>query len=309
MPTFHYLKKSFVPFCSVLFLLVFSVQMKAEVCSSEDIQQTSVSKQTSEVDLVELANEFVKKNKMAESIKIYCESIKNDKQIALAHNNLAFVYAQLERYQDAIDAQTIAINSKLKNDNLELDVAQAYYNLGSFNLKAKNYYESLEALEKSLELNPNWVAALNDKGVVLSHLKQLPEAISFYKKAIALDKNFSLGYFNIGTAYLDLGNYKEAQKYFYESIRINPKSIEAYFFLGATKFRMGDKKEAVKMFDKVLEINPNFAEAHYYLSIVYMEQNKTSASLEHFSKVKSLNDEMAQRLLKTLQSSFVVKAN
>lgn len=309
MPTFHYLKKSFVPFCSALLLMVFSVQTKAEVCSASDIQQTSVSKQTSEVDLVEFANEFVKKNKMAEAIKLYCESIKSEKQIALAYNNLAFVYAQLERFQDAIDAQTTAINSKMKNDSLELDIAQAYYNLGSFNLKAKNYYESLDAIQKSLELNPNWVAALNDKGVVLSHLKQLPEAISFYKKAVALDKNFFLGYFNLGTAYLDLGNYKEAQKYFNEAIGINPKSVEAYFFLGATKFRMGDKKEAVKMFDKVLEINPNFAEAHFYLSIVYMEQNKTSASLEHFSKVKSLNDEMAKKLLKTLQSSFVVKAN
>jgi tetratricopeptide (TPR) repeat protein len=63
----------------------------------------------------------------------------------------------------------------------------------------KNLGKSEEAIacyDKALLLNPNYVAAYNNKGIALGNLGKSEEAIVCYDKALALNPNYVAAYNN-----------------------------------------------------------------------------------------------------------------
>ena len=55
--------------------------------------------------------------------------------------------------------------------------------------KSGKYQEAIEHFDKAIELDPNYVDAWYNKGVVLDNLGEHEEAIECYDKALELDPN------------------------------------------------------------------------------------------------------------------------
>ncbi len=60
----------------------------------------------------------------------------------------------------------------------------SWYTTGNENAKNGNNEDALVAYDKSLEMDPNHVSAWNNKGIILSRLKQFEASIVCYDKAI-----------------------------------------------------------------------------------------------------------------------------
>ena len=76
----------------------------------------------------------------------------------------------------------------------------SWYSIGNSSAKDGNHEDALIAYEKALEIDPKHVSAWNNKGIVLSRLKQFEEAISCYDKAIELSPEYANAWYNKANA-------------------------------------------------------------------------------------------------------------
>ena len=93
--------------------------------------------------------------------------------------------------------------------------------------KQGRYEESLLYCDKALEIDPNHVLALGNKGVALGNLGRYEEAISYFDKALEIDPNNADALYNKGFALYNLGRYKEAISYFDKALEIDPNYANA----------------------------------------------------------------------------------
>ncbi len=65
-------------------------------------------------------------------------------------------------------------------------------------INLKRFEEAIVCFDKAIELNPNDIEALNNKGASLDYLKRHDEAIECFNKCLELDSNHSEALFNKG---------------------------------------------------------------------------------------------------------------
>ena len=90
---------------------------------------------------------FQREGKIGEAIERYLAILADEPENLEAHNNLANVYARIERFEDA---------ARLYEKAIELDPgnAQVHYNLGHAYLRQGENRKALNAFEQAVELDP-----------------------------------------------------------------------------------------------------------------------------------------------------------
>ena len=122
-------------------------------------------------------------------------------------------------------------------------------------LSENKYKEVIEAIDKSLEINPSDNIALSIKSVALFNIGKYKEAIEICNKSLEIDPN---GYSILsikGNALADIGEYDEAIEIFNKALEISPNDNYALTSKGATFVKIEKYEEAIEVFDKSLEIN------------------------------------------------------
>lgn len=137
-----------------------------------------------------------------------------------------------------------------------------FTDLGIAETNARNFDAALEALDKSLELKPDWALTYFSKGIAYHNLNQLQAAIENYSKAIELDKKMIDAYFNRAQAELAKAHPTEnelccALKDLEKAAELNPKFFNAHHYAGVVKMKLKDYKGAVESLDKAIEIAPD----------------------------------------------------
>jgi arylsulfatase A-like enzyme/Flp pilus assembly protein TadD len=134
-------------------------------------------------------------------------------------NTLGFAYSKRNEWDKAIEAYNQALS-------LDLNYAQAYFNLGDayFSLANKNRDQGL--IQKSLEN---------------------------YKKAIEVDPIYPSPYFGLGMVFRQIGNFDEAISYWIKSIELQPDFDMAIYYLGLVYLEKGDKSKALACFNTLKE--------------------------------------------------------
>lgn len=91
---------------------------------------------------------------------------------------------------------------------LKPDWVEAQYNLGVAYLENEEWAAATNALERTLELDPNHADALNNLAIVAHRELRLSEAIALFRQAIALRYDFPDAHFNLGITLLQAGQYE-----------------------------------------------------------------------------------------------------
>mgnify|MGYP001181518806 CR=1 FL=1 len=178
-------------------------------------------------------------------------------------------------------------NNLIEAQNLYMQVLQIdpYYvdaniNLGVILQNTGNFEKAKIHYEKVIEVDPNNANIQANLGVIFKELGENQKAKICYLKAIEGNPNHPNAHNNLGVVFDELGEYQKAKNCFEKAIEITPNSASIYFNFGAVLQPLAENQKAIRCYEKAIEIDPTYVDAHNNLGIVFRE-------LGEYQKAKS----------------------
>ena len=163
--------------------------------------------------------------------------------------------------------------------------------------KAKKYYDN------AIKIDPNNVSANGNLGVIFKALGENQKAKSCYEKAIEFAPNYVNAHSNLGVVFEELGDLEKAKSCFEKAIEINPNIANIQSNLGAIFHKLGEYQKAKSCFQKAIEINPNYIDANQRLGILFKVLGDFPKAKSYFKKIIEIdpNNLVAYNHLGSLQ--------
>jgi len=141
--------------------------------------------------------------------------------------------------------------------------ALQFYNQSKALMKAELYEEAIERLDRALDLKPDFVQALNDRGFALGKLGRHLERFSTCDRAVQIDPSFPEAWNCRGLAQLDLGKPDAAIADYNRALAIDGTYARAWYNKGEALLLMKRHNEAIAVSDILLGIEPDYFLAWY----------------------------------------------
>lgn len=168
-------------------------------------------------------------------------------------------------YLDAGDT-AIAVSSFQTAIEVDPKHYDSYIMLGKIWAEVKPEF-SETYYDQALELEPESVEALYNKGVLLQNQDRYSESYQIYDRIISIDSSAYFAYYNKGYVLLvSDSSYTEAIQYFERSLLYYPYYHQAYYNIGLCYENLGEFELSEKNYKKSLEIDPQFDPAAKGLS-------------------------------------------
>lgn len=187
----------------------------------------------------------IEREVMAEDRKIY------DRHPTLK-KRLSYLPDIPDQFIDNRSARELLVNPKQYEQKLSKFVFKTSYLFGM---------DSVNGLDKILELDPDDVFVWSKKAMMLVASRLYKEAIECCDKAIEIEPNYTFAWNVKGGVYHILKKYQEAVDCFETALRINPKLSDVWHNKGVTYYELGKYQKAIDCFDKALKIDPDDNEA------------------------------------------------
>ncbi|MBO8430019.1 tetratricopeptide repeat protein [Spirochaetes bacterium] len=137
-----------------------------------------------------------------------------------------------------------------------------YTDIGINETNKGNFDEAIEALDKAIELKPDFALAYFSKAIAFHNKLELEEAYENYTKAIEINPKMIDAYFNLAQVILARkpatdDDLKEALKNLEKAVELDEKFTDAYYYIGVIKKNLEDYKGAISALDKSIALEPN----------------------------------------------------
>lgn len=183
-----------------------------------------------------------------EALKNYDEALKLDKENLSFHFERADVCIDLEKYHEAIEGFTVALERK----GTEF---QAYVKRGLCYRRVGNLAASIDDLKYAVAIDPTNADGHNHLGLTNAEAQDFREAKKNFHNAVELDA--TAGYLNnLGLSCYHLGEYDEALDHFRASLQKVPDAC-VYFNSGNAKCALGHHEEAVIDYAEAALLDPD----------------------------------------------------
>jgi tetratricopeptide (TPR) repeat protein len=96
--------------------------------------------------------------------------------------------------------------------------AEKFFNAGGYKFISGDNTGALADFNKAIQIDPNYVKAYSNRGLVKDALKDEAGAIADYNKAIELDPKYQFAYYNRANAEVNLKKYTNAIADYNEAI-------------------------------------------------------------------------------------------
>jgi tetratricopeptide (TPR) repeat protein len=173
---------------------------------------------------------------------------------------MPFFPANLPEFPPAIRREGRSIIGEFYDPTDRFDAARLY-DRGVAHFEAGEYDEAVEALDASLQLAPDRVAALYYKGTALAKLGRHEVALKVYDAALELNPGDAEILFNKGIALDELGRPDDAIAAYDEALATEPDHAGALTNKGAILAEQGRDEAALRALGAALEVRPGDADA------------------------------------------------
>jgi tetratricopeptide (TPR) repeat protein len=133
--------------------------------------------------------------------------------------------------------------------------ADDWFELG-YELELSEPDQARDAYRRTLELDPDHIAARVNLGRLLHEKKQFKLAEIHYRLAVAVEPRNTTALFNLGVALEDLGKLDEAASVYESAVEAEPAHADAHFNLAQLYERMGKKALAIRHLKAYQSIRP-----------------------------------------------------
>ncbi|RKY34305.1 hypothetical protein DRO38_02490 [Candidatus Bathyarchaeota archaeon] len=173
-------------------------------------------------------------------------------------------------------------------------VCNKFTELGNQLLKEGRYKEAGKYYYKTLRVDPDFLEAHNNLGVVLESQGKLDEAIKHYKRVLEINPEYAEVHINLGNVLTRQGRTNEAIEHYQKALEIDPDLEPAYVSLGNVFVRQGRFNQAIKYYRRVLEINPDNFEVHNNLGTILARQGKFDEAIRHYRKALEIKPDFRE---------------
>ena len=151
---------------------------------------------------------------------------------------------------------------------------KAYYNRGLLYAKNKRYEKAIKDFTKAIE-QKNYFRAYLSRAEVFFQLKDFSKSLNDIQTVLASEPNNTKANYLAGNCYNDLNQLDVALGYYNKCINLNPVESQFYFNRAIVFGKQQKFSECLNDLKLSTDINPNFAEAYYWKAVakVNLKQN------------------------------------
>lgn len=180
--------------------------------------------------------------KFEESMQEYKRLLKFDPKDGSTLNNIADIYIQLEKFEEALEYAEKAI--QMEWDEHDEEAGLSWETKSEALLGLEKYEEALECIEKSLTMNPD-VNPMITKAEILLEMDRYQEAEEILKKIISISPEDPDVLNLVGVGYLLLDRYEQALEYYEKGLRIEPNNPTLWYNKACVLSNLNKKNEAL----------------------------------------------------------------
>jgi len=185
-----------------------------------------------------------------------------------------------EMHMQAVE-KALALNDRL---------GEAYASLALSYQDLREIDKANTAMQKSIELNPNYAQAYHWYANSLTAGPGREEKrLQLLYKAAQLDPMSSIVHLNIATALVELGREEEARQTLQQLSQMDPDFAETYNFLGRINAETGQLAEAVQSYRKAMQLDPGNGRTMHAAAMVRL-------ALGDFEAVAGLREDIDEHL-------------
>ncbi len=158
----------------------------------------------------------------------------------------------------------------------------AYYNLGTLNLKKNDFAQARHYLEQTVKLRPDYPEAWNNLGMISAQQGRAEEAVGDFQQSLRLRPGYAIALLNLGNLYRRMGSYDKAQECLTHALEIQPDDPEVNYSLGMLYARQNQMQRAAEYLQKAVELRPDYPEALTNLGVLFAQGQDYSKAEEQF---------------------------
>ncbi len=221
----------------------------------------------------------------------YRQMLQYDKANARYYNNYLKLLNELRNDDEMIEV--FGVYEKERNEGTafkdERFIGEIYFYSSLAFQRKKNTAKAVELLNNALQLKPDAVPYLINRGSFLDELKQYDEAIRDLSKAIAIEPDNVLAHINRSGAYLGKKDLESARKDLLKILAIGVDNIGVYADLANIYLQQKDYQNAKKYFEVYLAKNEKNASGLSNYAYTLFELDEWQNSLLNFQKAYALD--------------------
>jgi len=157
---------------------------------------------------------------------------------------------------------------------------EAYYNLGTLELRRGNLKEAREHLEQTLKLRPNYSEAWNNLGMLNAQQGQTDDAIRDFEQSLLLRPDYAIALLNLGNVYRRQRNFDRSAALLSRAVELEPENPEANYGLGMLYAQQEQLSPASEYLQRAVHLRPNYADALNNLGVILIRE-------QHYSEAEA----------------------
>lgn len=174
--------------------------------------------------------------------------------------------------------------------------AQGCNTLGNERLLAHRPQEALQAYDRAIELQPDYVDPHFNRSNALLRLNRLPEALAALDRTVELAPALVLAHYNRGTVLQSLGRAAEAMASYRQVLALEPGHVQARFNLGCIQLEREQLQDALDSLDRTIASAPQVPEAHNNRGVVLLKTGRLAEAVASFDKALALRSQYLEAL-------------
>ena len=162
------------------------------------------------------------------------------------------------------------------------DDAEGYYNLGTLDLRRRNFSAARKYLQQALKLKPNYPEAWNNLGMIAAQEGVVDQAIQNFRQALRLRPSYATVLLNLGNLYRRQQSFVEAEDCLKRAVDLQPNDPEANYSLGMLFAQEDMLQPASDYLQKALRLRPDYPEALNNLGVIFVREQRYAEAEQQF---------------------------
>lgn len=141
------------------------------------------------------------------------------------------------------------------------DAFRLWGNLGLLYREWERYDDAMEAIDRALQLKPDYVHAMESKAMTFERMHMFREAASVYSDVLRRDSNRPQSWNNFGLCLFFTGQHADAIQCFRNANAVDHSFTDSLFNIAAIQYQSKNFDQALIAIEQVLQINPQDSDA------------------------------------------------